>query len=60
MPSYKVHVRGQVYLWGGSGISKELHSSLYLHLRVDEAGEGIVIGVREADGTMVRVGSLRA
>src|SRR4051812_4511987 len=49
MLSYRVNVRGLTYLWGGD-ISNPPGTDLplFLHLRVDEVGEPIVLGTRTA------------
>ena len=59
MITFRVKVRRTTYLWGGEQVvdTVKTDSKLYLHFRVDEGGEVIAIGVRQA-GKMVPYGSL--
>ena len=61
MVTFRVKVRRTTYLWGGEQVvdTVKTDSRLYLHFRVDEAGETIAIGVRSS-GKMVSLGSLEA
>jgi hypothetical protein len=49
MQNYRVKVRGETYLWGGSLIEKkfEPQSPVYIHFRVDETGEQIKLARKQ-------------
>lgn len=65
-PSYRVRVRGTMYLWGSeggaAGITQNLTfpSPLILHVRNDKFGESIGFGTETADGTQTQIGTLQA
>ncbi len=61
MLSYRIKIRRTTYLWGGAEVSEmgKPSSNLYLHFRVDEAGEPIRFGVRQ-DSAQVEMGVLGA
>ena len=52
MYSFKLRIRKKAYLWGGSQLVANLNTAipLFLTLRVDDAGETIVIGQTRFDG----------
>jgi hypothetical protein len=60
MFEYRVKIGRRKYLWGGARIEASLSSSLILHLRVDDEGEPIVVGVnRISPRREIRIGELR-
>jgi hypothetical protein len=61
MQAYRVKVRGQTFIWGGPLIEKKFEPSspLYLHFRVDETGERVVLGKKEKkDSSIEQLGAL--
>jgi hypothetical protein len=61
-PSYEVKVRATKYLWGSSGIMRDLTFSkpLILHVNNDTFGEVITIGTQVSSGAKSTVGTLEA
>lgn len=51
MQNYKRKVSGKTYLFGSTGITKEIETELYLSIRVDEMGEKVQIGVTKKNAS---------
>lgn len=60
-PTYKVRVRGTMYLWGSQGIKRDLHfdKPLLLHLHNDVFGEPVEIGMLVSKGKQSDLGTLQ-
>jgi hypothetical protein len=58
MVTYRIKVRKTTYLWGGSGITDNISSQLYLFIRVEDTGERVRFGTRQRDGRMTEKGVL--
>jgi hypothetical protein len=60
-PSYKVRVRGTVYLWGSATLNENIsfQKPLLLHLRNDLFGEPVTFGTQVATGAQTTVGTLQ-
>ena len=58
--SYEVRVRGTMYLWGSSHITKDLtfNQPLLLHIRNNVFGEIITVGTLVASGATSSIGEL--
>ena len=60
MITYRVKVRGLTYLWGGDMSPATDLTSIYLHFRVEESGETVVISTREKKNDALKlVGTLK-
>lgn len=51
MLSYRVKIRQDTYLWGGTDMRIEAPSVAYLHIRLDETAEEINLFRRTASGS---------
>jgi hypothetical protein len=59
--AFTVKVRGLKYLWGSSGIARDLQfeEALVLHIANDQAGTPIDIGTRVAAGIKTGLGTIQ-